>query len=82
MRKRDRLRRVVLLYTLFSRNLAYYRAGHGRLTSESPPFWKTVDGNFLDMAVLARQQGRIRPTVRTGFPQMEGQCVSCWLRAR
>ena len=46
------MRRVVLLCVHFSRNLAYYRAGHGRLTSGSPPFWRTIDGNFLDMAVL------------------------------
>jgi hypothetical protein len=52
MRKKDRLRRVVLPCKHFSRNLVYYRAGHGRLTSESPPFWITVDGTFLDMAVL------------------------------
>lgn len=52
MRRRDRLRRVVLLCAHFTRNLAYYRAGHGRLTKTSPPFWLTVDGNFLDMAVL------------------------------
>jgi len=50
--KRDRLRRVVLLCAHFARNLAYYRAGHDRLTKTSPPFWRTVDGNFLDMAVL------------------------------
>jgi hypothetical protein len=50
--KRARLRRVVLLCAHFSRNLAYYRAGHGRLTGASPQFWITIDGNFLDMAVL------------------------------
>jgi hypothetical protein len=50
--KRDRLRRVVLLCGHFARNLAYYRAGHGRLTKTSPPFWITVDANFIDMAVI------------------------------
>jgi len=50
--RRDRLRRVVLLCVHFSRNLAYYRAGHDRLTNASPSFWITIDGNFLDMAVM------------------------------
>ena len=50
--RRFRLRRVVLLCVHFSRNLAYYRAGHGRLTQKSPQFWITLDGNFLDIAVL------------------------------
>ena len=50
--KRDRLRRVVLLCVHFTRNLAYYRAGHGRLSKTSPPFWKTIDANFIDMAVI------------------------------
>jgi hypothetical protein len=50
--KRDRLRRVVLLCAHFSRNLAYYRAGHDRLTNASPSFWITIDANFLDMAVM------------------------------
>jgi hypothetical protein len=50
--KRERLRRVVLLCVHFARNLAYYRAGHGRLTKTSPPFWITVDVNFIDMAVI------------------------------
>ena len=52
MTRRDRLRRVVLLCVHFSRNLAYYRAGHDRLTNASPSFWITIDGNFLDMAVM------------------------------
>ena len=52
MTRRDRLRRVVLLCAHFSRNLAYYRAGHDRLTNASPSFWITIDGNFLDMAVM------------------------------
>jgi hypothetical protein len=50
--KRDRLRRAVLLCAHFSRNLAYYRAGHDRLTNASPSFWVTIDGNFLDVAVM------------------------------
>jgi hypothetical protein len=50
--KRERLRRVVLLCVHFARNLAYYRAGHGRLTKSSPQFWITADCNFIDMAVI------------------------------
>ncbi len=50
--RRERLRRVVLLCAHFARNLAYYRAGHDRLTRTSLDFWITVDGNFLDMAVI------------------------------
>jgi hypothetical protein len=50
--RRDRIRRVVLLCAHFSRNLAYYRAGHNRLTDASPSFWITTDNNFLDIAVL------------------------------
>jgi hypothetical protein len=46
------LRRVVLLCAHFSRNLAYYRAGHDKLRKTSPQFWITVDGNCLDMAVI------------------------------
>jgi hypothetical protein len=49
--RRDRLRRVVRLCAHFARNLAYYRAGHDRLTEASAEFWITVDGNFIDMAV-------------------------------
>lgn len=52
MTRRDRLRRVVILCAHFARNLAYYRAGHQRLDNTSPQFWITVDGNFIDMAVL------------------------------
>jgi hypothetical protein len=52
MKRRDRLRRVVLLCVHFARNVAYYRAGHGRLANTSPPFWITIDGNFLDTAVM------------------------------
>ena len=50
--KGDRLRRVVLLCAHFARNMAYYRAGHNRLTKESPQFWITVDCNFIDAAVI------------------------------
>jgi hypothetical protein len=50
--KRDRLRRVVLLCAHFTRNTAYYRAGHDRLTKGSPEFCITIDGNFIDVAVV------------------------------
>jgi hypothetical protein len=32
--------------------MAYYRAGHDGFTKASPEFWITVDGNFIDMAVI------------------------------
>jgi hypothetical protein len=32
--------------------MAYYRAGHDRLTRVSPEFWITIDSNFIDMAVI------------------------------
>lgn len=51
--KRERLRRVILLCCHFTRNLAYYRAGHGRLTGGNySQILATIDGNFLDMAVI------------------------------
>lgn len=52
MTRRDRLRRVVTLCAHFARNLAYYRAWHDRQQRTSSQFWITVDGNFLDTAVL------------------------------
>jgi hypothetical protein len=42
----------VLLCIHFARNLAYYRAGHNRVAKSGSQFWATVDGNFLDTAVL------------------------------
>jgi hypothetical protein len=51
--KRERIRRVVLLCCHFARDLAYYRAGHGRLTAgKYSQILVTIDGNFLDMAVI------------------------------
>ena len=51
--KQQRLRRVALLCCHFSRNLAYRRAGHDRLTKgKYSQVFVTIDGNFLDMAVL------------------------------
>ena len=56
---RDRLRRVVFLCCSFARNVAFYSAGmseHARpLMSIDHPqvaFWRQVNGNFFDMAVL------------------------------
>ena len=42
----------MLLCSHFARNLAYYRAGHARLTKSSPQFWISIDGNFIDIAVI------------------------------
>ncbi len=59
MTRRDRLRRVVLLCTNFTRNLAYYRAGRSQsamtlLDAAHPQasFWRVTNGNFLDACVL------------------------------
>lgn len=56
---RDRMRRVVFLCCDFARNVAFYRAGMSECTSsllsETHPqaaFWRQVNGNFFDMAVL------------------------------
>jgi hypothetical protein len=52
MTRKERLRRVVLLRVHCARNLAYYRAGHEKLVGKNRDFWRTIDGNFLDIAVL------------------------------
>lgn len=50
---KERLRRAMLLCCHFSRNLAYRRVGHNRLTGGSySELLVTVDSNFLDMAVI------------------------------
>jgi len=53
------MRRVVILCASFVRNLAYYRAGWAeparRLLCErhsQASFWRQVNGNFIDIAVL------------------------------
>lgn len=48
------LRRAILLCCHFARNLAYYQAGwEGKeLKKTSRPFWRTLNGNFLDICVL------------------------------
>lgn len=54
MPKEKRLRRVVLLCYHFARNLAYYRAGwkKGKYALPDTQFWRTVSGNFIDVAIL------------------------------
>lgn len=52
MTKRDRLRRVVRLCAYFAHNMAYYRAGRDQFNKVSLDFWKVVNSNFIDMAVL------------------------------
>ena len=49
MDREKRLRRVALLCCHFARNCAYVRAGQTKATTE---FWATVQGNFIDIAVL------------------------------
>jgi hypothetical protein len=55
----DYLRRVVLLCSHFMRNLAYYRTGQrfpdgwkAKPLVPTAPFWRTVNGNFIDVCVL------------------------------
>jgi hypothetical protein len=57
--RRDRLRRVVLLCSSFTRNLAYYQAGKQtlgqRLLDERAPhtgFWRQVNSNCIDLCAL------------------------------
>ena len=53
MRKVTRLRRVALLCYHFVRNYAYYKAGWGNnISMAKNSFWLTIQGNFLDIAVL------------------------------
>jgi AbiU2 len=52
--REDRIRRVVLLCTHFARNLAYYRFAWsgGALLLTNSQFWRTVNGNCIDICVL------------------------------
>jgi hypothetical protein len=51
--RKERLRRVVLLCCHFARNLAYYRSElNGKRLARNTEFWRTVNGNFLDVCVL------------------------------
>jgi hypothetical protein len=53
MDREKRLRRVALLCCSFARNHAYYLAGwDGKKTKAKNEFWVTVQGNFIDIAVL------------------------------
>jgi hypothetical protein len=53
MNREKRLRRVALLCCHFARNCAYYRAGwDGKKNKATNEFWATVQGNFIDIAVL------------------------------
>ncbi len=57
MNRRDRLRRVVILCSNFTRNLAYHRAGkqHSALLLPTHPhadFWLQANANFLDICVI------------------------------
>ena len=51
--RRDRARRMTLLCCHFLRNLAYYKTGmrKSRLVIDDS-YWRTVNGNFLDICVL------------------------------
>jgi hypothetical protein len=53
MDRKKRLRRVALLCCHYARNVAYYRAGwNDKQTKAKNEFWATVQGNFIDIAVL------------------------------
>jgi hypothetical protein len=53
MKRRDRVRRVLILCSHFLRNLAFYRAGwRRRVAIRKTQFWVTANGNFLDHCVL------------------------------
>jgi hypothetical protein len=54
MTRQERLRRVALVCSHCTRNLAYYRAGWAgkNLVTASTQFWRTVNGNCLDQCVL------------------------------
>ena len=53
MTSRQRLRRVGILCCHFLRNLAFYRAWfEAGKPNENMQLWVTVNGNFLDIAVL------------------------------
>ena len=53
MNRRQLIRRVVLLCAHFTRNMAYFRAGwDGPTLMRTDEFWKTINGNCLDIAVL------------------------------
>ena len=53
MTREKRLRRAVLLCAHFTRNRAFYLAGwNGDQPRRQSAFWNTVNGNFMDIAVM------------------------------
>lgn len=53
MDRETRLRRVGILCCHFARNLAYYKSGcDGEDIKAQDQFWISINGNFLDIAVL------------------------------
>lgn len=53
MQRRDRVRRALILCSHCLRNIAFYRVGwRRRECRRRDQFWLTVNGNFLDHAVL------------------------------
>lgn len=52
MHTTDRAKNAAKLCCHFARNLAYYGAGRNVLRDTGEPFWLTVVGNFVDIAVL------------------------------
>lgn len=52
MTKAQRLRRIAKLCLHCIRNMAYYLQRRESLLHQRENFWRTVDGNFIDMCVL------------------------------
>lgn len=54
MTRTERIRRVTILLQHFTRNLAYYRSAWNdkKLSPSGSQFWRTVNGNCLDVCVL------------------------------
>lgn len=53
MNRRTRLRRTGILCMHFVRNAAYYRSWNATpLTRRREQFWRTINGNFIDICML------------------------------
>lgn len=53
MDRSTRVRRVFIVCANFARNIVYYRAGwHGTELVSDTAFYRTINGNFIDIAVL------------------------------
>lgn len=53
MTRRQRLRRTGIICLHFLRNLAYYRSWNAApLTKRREQFWRSINANFIDVAVL------------------------------